>query len=188
LRFVAWSKALCFDCRKKAPGRGYYVCAQKQCLEKAWKAGFKRASRGQIRVEGEFETYVIEQILAGLWQRYRECLLVGRQNRSLIVSTQAVESAARDNSLASYVLASDASASTRQKYEANAKRKGLAVLGLLDKESLGRLLGKGEKSVLGWKDGSAYDEFTEIEQSIKRLSLEFGLLTGLELAKSASSC
>lgn len=172
LRFVAWGEALCFDCRKKAPGRGVYVCAQMHCLQKAWSGGFKRASKGVLKPEGELESYVRDTLLVGLWQRYRECLLVGRQNATLLVSTAAVESAARDNVLACYILASDASEATRHKYASNADRKGLACMGLLNKADLGQLLGKGEKSVLGWLEGGAYEEFVELESSIVRLERE----------------
>lgn len=171
LRFVVSEGELCFDLRKKAPGRGYYVCAQRCCIEKAMKGAFRRLSETpDLKMPASADQMIDDILLPALRKRYEECLLVGRQNQTLLMGADAVENASKHEVLSAYVLALDASDSTRQKYSLNAQRKGLPCLGLLDRTRLAQLLGKNELAVLGWLAGSAYDEFFEVEQSILRLT------------------
>ncbi len=170
LRFVIFQNTLCFDLRAKLPGRGVYVCAQKHCLEKAFAAGFKRQTKHEpTELAPNAESFIREMLIPGLKKRYEECLLAGFQSHQLLLGADSVEKAAQEDRLACYVLATDASDSSKQKYLSNAQRKGLDCVGLCDRAFYGRLFGKSDKVVLGWMPGLLYEEFITLESSIRRL-------------------
>ena len=178
LRFGLIQNTLCFDLRKKLPGRGYYVCASKQCLEKAFSGGFKRAvKRDATDLAASLPEFVENILLPGLYKRYRECLLAGFQSSQIFCGADAVEEAAKSDALACYVLATDASDTTKKKYQTNAERKKLPCLGLLTAADYGKMFGKSDKTVLGWKKGRLFGEFMELESVITRLSSEFNVAT-----------
>ena len=171
LRFALFHDTLSFDLRQKLPGRGYYVCAQRHCLEKAFAGGLKKQTKHDAtEIAKDLDTFIRELVVPGLKKRYCECLLAGFQSRQLLLGADSVEQAAQNDELACYVIATDASASTMQKYRMNAERKGLACTGLLDRCTYGRLFGKSDKVVLGWLSGKLCEEFVAIENSIRRLS------------------
>ncbi len=171
LRFALFQNTLCFDLRQKLPGRGYYVCAQRHCLEKAFAGGLKKQTKHDTtEFAKDLDSFVHELVIPGLKKRYSECLLAGFQSHQLLLGADSVEQAAQNDELACYVVATDASASTMQKYRMNAERKGLECIGLLDRSEYGRLFGKSDKVVLGWLPGRLYEEFAAIETSIRRLS------------------
>lgn len=172
LRFGIMGGNLCFDLRQKMPGRGYYVCTNEACLKKAWDSAFRRVAKASPEgVAPTWEAFVRETLLPGYERRYRECLLSGRQSRQLLLGSDAVEEAAREDRLMCYILATDASESTRRKYELNAERKGLSCYGLLDRSAFGQLLGTSDKVVLGWVVNSESGrEFQRIETVLRRFS------------------
>lgn len=173
LRFVVMQNTLVFDLRKKLPGRGYYVCAQKHCLDKAFKQGFKRMTkRESTDLADNLQIFVNDIVLPGLKKRYTECLLAGFQSHQLLLGADSVEEAAKSDALACYVLATDASESTAQKYRTNAERKKLPCIGLETRSFYGRLFGKSDKVVLGWLSGALFEEFLAIEMSIRQLDAE----------------
>ena len=169
LRFVVFQNTLCFDLRGKLPGRGYYVCAQRQCLEKAFAGGLKKQTKHDAaEVAASLECFIQEILVPGLKKRYAECLLAGFQSHQLMLGADSVEKAAQEDRLACYVLATDASESARQKYETNAERKDLKCCGLCDRAFYGKLFGKSDKVVLGWMPGLLYEEFITLESSIRQ--------------------
>lgn len=171
LRFVVFNGELCFDLRKKMPGRGYYVCAQMHCLEKAMATGFKRVIKGGVRVSWpNAQAFTETVLLPGLRKRYVELLQSGYRSRQLMIGSDCVEEAAKADALGCYILAVDASASTRKKYGQNAERKGVPCVGLLDRSDYGRLFGKSDKVVLGFLSGELCEAFLHVESSIRRLS------------------
>lgn len=170
LRFGVINGTLIFDVRQKMPGRGYYVCATQNCLKKAWDAGFKKVLKtNPVGLAPSWEEFVKTLLIPGYEKRYRECLLAGRQSGLLLLGSDAVEQAAREDRLACYVIATDASDSTRKKYELNAQRKELPVFGLLDRAEYGKLLGASDKVVLGWcADSQLAREFMNIENVLTK--------------------
>ncbi|MBR4985138.1 MAG: DUF448 domain-containing protein [Proteobacteria bacterium] len=170
LRFALVGGMLCFDLRKKLPGRGYYVCAQRSCLENAFQKGFKRAAKSSPKEIAEnADAFIREILIPGLRKRYTECLLAGFQSHMLLLGADSVEQAAQADTLAAYVIATDASESTSTKYRTNASRKNLPCLGLYDRSFYGRLFGKSDKVVLGWLSCHLFEEFSSLEASIRRL-------------------
>lgn len=173
LRFAIMQNMIVFDLRKKLPGRGYYVCAQMHCIEKAFKQSFKRVTKCEPAVLAEdAQTFVREIVLPGLKKRYTECLLAGFQSHQLLLGADSVEEAAKSDALACYILATDASPSTAQKYRINAERKELPCIGLETRAFYGQLFGKSDKVVLGWLSGALCDEFMSLEMSIRQFENE----------------
>ena len=170
LRFALFHDTLCFDLRHKLPGRGYYVCAQERCLEKAFSGGLKKQTKHDISEIAPNASVFIEEILIpGLRKRYKECIQAGFQSHQLLVGADSVEQAAMQDQLLCYVLATDASESTAQKYRMNAERKGISCFGMLDRAGYGSMLGKTERVVLGWHPGALGEEFMALETALKRL-------------------
>ena len=170
LRFAVFQNTLCFDLRGKLPGRGYYVCAQMHCLEKAFAGALKKQTKHDVtEIASDLPTFIQEILIPGLKKRYEECLLAGYQSHQLLLGADSVEKAAQEDRLACYILATDASESSKQKYQTNAQRKGLECCGLCDRAFYGKLFGKSDKVVLGWQPGQLYEEFIALESSIRRL-------------------
>ncbi len=169
LRFGIMGGTLMFDLRQKLPGRGFYVCAKADCLKKAWDNAFKRVAKTSPQTLAESpEVFIETYLVPGYHKRYRECLLAGRQSGQLILGSDAVEQAAREDRLSCYILATDASESTKKKYRLNAERKGLPCIGLLDRSAFGQLLGSSDKVVLGWQSDSLIGaEFQRIEAVLR---------------------
>lgn len=170
LRFVVVDGVICFDLRKKLPGRGYYVCAQRHCVEKAFANGFKRVlKRDPSSLGSDAEAFIASVVLPGLRKRYTELLQSGYASHQLLIGSDSVEEAAKSDALGCYILATDASESTKKKYRLNAQRKGLPCVGLFDRAFYGQLFGKSDKVVLGWLRGSLCESFMPIEAAIRRL-------------------
>lgn len=170
LRFVVVDGVICFDLRKKLPGRGYYVCAQRHCIEKAFANGFKRVlKRNPSSLGSDAEAFIASVVLPGLRKRYTELLQSGYASHQLLIGSDSVEEAAKSDALGCYILATDASESTKKKYRLNAQRKGLPCVGLFDRAFYGQLFGKSDKVVLGWLRGSLCESFMPIEAAIRRL-------------------
>ncbi len=170
LRFVVVDGVICFDLRKKLPGRGYYVCAQRHCIEKAFANGFKRVlKRDPSSLGSDAEAFIASVVLPGLRKRYTELLQSGYASHQLLIGSDSVEEAAKSDALGCYILATDASESTKKKYRLNAQRKGLTCVGLFDRAFYGQLFGKSDKVVLGWLRGSLCESFMPIEAAIRRL-------------------
>lgn len=170
LRFVVVDGVICFDLRKKLPGRGYYVCAQRHCIEKAFANGFKRVlKRDPSSLDSDAEAFIASVVLPGLRKRYTELLQSGYASHQLLIGSDSVEEAAKSDALGCYILATDASESTKKKYRLNAQRKGLPCVGLFDRAFYGQLFGKSDKVVLGWLRGSLCESFMPIEAAIRRL-------------------
>ena len=170
LRFVVVDGVICFDLRKKLPGRGYYVCAQRHCIEKAFANGFKRVlKRDPSSLGSDAEAFIASVVLPGLRKRYTELLQSGYASHQLLIGSDSVEEAAKSDALGCYILATDASESTKKKYRLNAQRKGLPCVGLFDRAFYGQLFGKSDKVVLGWLRGSLCESFMPIEAAIRRL-------------------
>lgn len=173
LRFALFHDTLCFDLRHKLPGRGFYVCSQKRCLEKAFSGGLKKQTKhDSTEIAPDAASFITEMLIPGLHKRYMECIQAGFRSHQLIVGADSVEQAAMRNELSCYVLAADASESTLQKYRTNAERKGIPCFGILDRASYGSMLGKSERVVLGWYSGNLSEEFMALETSLKRLETQ----------------
>ena len=175
IRLALIDDQLCFDLRHKLPGRGYYICAKKSCIDKAFAGIIKRATKHDAsEIAKSADDFVRDVLLPGLRKRNIECLSSGFQSGQLILGADAVEQAAKENKLACYIMARDASDAAQQKYQMNAERKNLpCITGQFTGAFYGRLFNKSDKMVLGWLPGALCDIWMECNSATQQLMADY---------------
>jgi predicted RNA-binding protein YlxR (DUF448 family)/ribosomal protein L30E len=141
------------DYRQKLPGRGAYTCPDRQCVEQAVKRRqFDRAFRGRNI------TPSVDSLLEAIAARIRESALgllaMARKSGNVVTGGHAVlDALGTPSNLALVVLAEDISEGVAGKITAKAKASRVPCFRLADKETLGRQVGKVERSSVGVKSG-----------------------------------
>lgn len=141
------------DLKGSLPSRGAYVCPDKGCIEKACK-GRLRAS---LKLPGGSSVSAREvgQAVAEACRR-RVCSLLGQARKSgkCISGTNLVEAEVRRGARPEWlaVLAGDASADISEKIRKSLVSAGVPCTVFLDKDGIGRSLGKSPRSVVLVKD------------------------------------
>jgi predicted RNA-binding protein YlxR (DUF448 family) len=146
-RFVYHDEAgLIFDLRRKAPGRGAYVHARPECLQRAAeKGGFARGFKRSVQVDAQ---KLLDDVRFGVRRRLQEGLRVALRSQNLSIGGTAVGEAVKSEQVAMLLIARDASESTRRKFASNAERKSIPVRQALTGEELGALCGRAFVAVL----------------------------------------
>ncbi len=141
------------DYRGKLPGRGAYVCSCGECLQLAVKRHqFQRAFKDQ-GLQVSFAQLKAD-LLAAIEQKIVNLLGMARKSGVLISGSSMVLDGLVSGQLGVVVLAGDVSEGIGNKVAGSAAAKGVSCCRLLDKESLGKMLGKEERSVLALKRGA----------------------------------
>ena len=141
------------DYGKKLPGRGAYTCPDASCLLAAVKRRqFERAFKGANC------TPSAEALLQDLVSQVRERILnllgmARKSGNALSGSSLVLDALGESGKLALVILAEDISVGIGEKVQAKALHKGVPCFHLSDKQTLGRLSGKAERSVVGLKAG-----------------------------------
>lgn len=141
------------DYRHKLPGRGAYTCLDRGCIDSAVKRRqFDRSFRGSLRnVEAEILSEAVRQQVSA---RILNLLGMARKSGNVISGSSLVmETLSSRSGLALVLVASDVSAAIGEKVAAKSAAAGVPCFSLFDKETLGRILGKGERSVIAFKQG-----------------------------------
>lgn len=140
-RFIYHEESgLIFDLRQKAPGRGTYVHARRECLlDAAQKGGFSRGFKTRVQVDAET---LLNDVRVGVHRRLQEGLRVALKSQKLYLGGTAVAEAVKSEQVGLLLVARDASESTRHKFSSNAERKGIPVRQTLGGEELGALSGR----------------------------------------------
>lgn len=139
------------DYRQRLPGRGAYTCLERQCLEQAVRRGqFARAFRRPLEKlnAGELAEDLRRQIAAQILG----LLAVARKAGQVVSGSALVLTAlGSKTSLGLVLIARDASAGIAEKVSGKARVLGVGCQTCFDKESLGQVLGKEERSVVAIK-------------------------------------
>jgi predicted RNA-binding protein YlxR (DUF448 family) len=161
---------LLVDYRIKLPGRGAYVCFNAECLDSAVKRRqFQRAFKNQnIQVT---VAHLKSDLLIAIEQKIVNLLGMARKSGVLISGSNMVLDVLSSGRLAVVVLAGDVSVGIGNKVAGSAAAKGVPCRRLLDKESLGRMLGKEERSVIALKGGA-------LAESVKAEMLRYKQIAG----------
>lgn len=131
---------LIYDLRHKAPGRGTYVHARRECLvDAAQKGGFSRGFKTKVQVDADT---LLDDVRIGIHRRLQEGLRVALKSQKLYLGGTAVAEAVKLGQVGLVLVARDASESTRHKFSSNAERKGISVRHALSREELGALSGR----------------------------------------------
>ncbi len=175
IRLSLLSDHLCFDLRHKLLGRGYYLCARRACLEKGFSGAIKRVTKHEpTELASDVVDFALNTLIPGFRKRTLECITSGRQSGQLLLGADAVEDAARRNTLACYLLASDISQSNIKKYGTNAGRKEIpCVVACYTGSFYGHLFNKSDKMVLGWTPGPLYEIWMNSAIALENLMREF---------------
>lgn len=154
VRYVAAADGMVLvDYRHKLPGRGAYTCVKGSCIEEAVRRKqFSRALRGEnLRPQAEV---LKEDLKRQLADKVHNLLGMARKSAELVEGSSQVLSALEKNGgIAAIIVAQDISEGIFEKIQRKGRAVGVALYIWGDKESLGRCLGREERSVIGLKRG-----------------------------------
>lgn len=145
--------AITVDYRHRLPGRGCYTCLQPSCLRAAvQRKQFDRAFKGlnlppvQADLQADLQRQVREKIL--------NLVGMGRKSANLVTGGNMVLAALETPGQIDLVLlAADISTGMADRILNRAERLGVTHVQMFDKDLLGQVSGKGERSVVGIRAG-----------------------------------
>lgn len=171
-RFVlSPAREILADYRFRLPGRGAYVCFSRECLGTAVKRGqLQRAFRQpDLHVDAEL---LLTALRAAIERKIVNLLGMAKKSGVVVSGSGLVLDALKaPGRLAVVFLAEDVSAGIGDRVMGSALAKGVLCWRLLDKERLGGLLGKEERSVVGLESGA-------LAESIKAEMLRYKQIAG----------
>lgn len=164
------------DLEQKLPGRGAYTCQSRSCLLQAVaRRGFSRAFKGEASLDATQELASLVQQL--IERRIGGYLALAAKAGALVSGSDAVERALKGSRpVYLLVLTTDISPSIADKWRGMADRSHLPVVQVLDKETVGQLVGKdGDRSaVVVLSEGFARSLIRECERYRMYLEEESG--------------
>ncbi len=149
------------DLKGRLPGRGAYLCNNRDCIEAAVsKKQFDRTFRQVCQpVTG---AQLVEGIAQILLAHLASLLGMARKSAKFVAGSNAVLDALnRKGLLAVIVLARDISPQIGEKVRRKAEYQKIVTTKLFNKAELGRILGRAERSVVGLPDGKLADAFLD---------------------------
>ncbi|WP_305046305.1 DUF448 domain-containing protein [Geoalkalibacter sp.] len=141
------------DFRQKLPGRGAYTCVSRACVADAVRRDqFSRAYRGKNRrPDGEV---LITELARQLGERVEGLLGMARKAGVVVGgSNLTLSSLDKDGELALVIVAGDISEGILEKVRRKCQAGEVPLYFWGEKASLGRLMGRDERSVIGVKQG-----------------------------------
>lgn len=154
---VAPDGAVLVDYRQRLPGRGAYTCVAMQCLcDAVKKNSFQRCFKGQCRSVDATE--LRQQLIMSVEQKIVNLIGMSRKSGQFISGSNAViEALRKGSSLSLIVIAEDISTAIGKKIETLAQRENIYSVRLFDKQMIGQMLGKEERSVIAVPAGLLAD-------------------------------
>lgn len=173
LRFVlSPQQRLLVDYRQRLPGRGVYTCCEPVCVERAVeRKQFQRALRvDQLTLN---KADLVELIAEEILQKIENLLGIARKSSQIISGGQMVLSGLKGNAAYSLVVMShDISEGVAEKVLSAGRKHNVSIFQALSKERLGKVLGKGERSVAALVPGQLADAIRYEIQCYKRMLRE----------------
>ena len=136
------------DLRGSNEGRGAWVHARRECLERALRGGFARSAKAPVK--GELAD-VVSQIVAASTRRLGSLLRSAVRSRAALVGGSAFEQVGENGGIRLVLIARDAKSSARRPAVAQLAEAGKA-LPFATKDELGGMLGRKEVGVLAIVD------------------------------------
>ncbi len=159
------------DYRRKLPGRGAYTCIDRNCLEKAIRRGqFARAFKRNL-------SSLSDELLTGELVRQVRARILGlvgmarKSGNALSGSSQVLVFLGGAESVGLVLIAGDISEGIAGKILGKARAMGVPAWRICDKQVLGQVMGKSERSVVAVKSGP-------LAESIKVELLRFEHIVG----------
>jgi predicted RNA-binding protein YlxR (DUF448 family) len=140
------------DYNRKLPGRGVYTCIDKQCLEAAVKRRqFDRAFKGPI--ERPCREILLRSLGEQIEKRVLNLLGMARKSAVAVSGSRAVSAVLTAQKAPGLVLlAKDLSPAIAAKISGLAEARQVAHFTFFEKEMLGQMLGKSQRSVVAVAD------------------------------------
>ncbi|HEY6837527.1 MAG TPA: DUF448 domain-containing protein [Geobacteraceae bacterium] len=153
LRFVvAPDRTLVPDLLGKLPGRGAYTCLREACLRAAVaKRQFARSFRGEVHV-GDADS-LVAQLATLMRARIASYVALANKGGKVVSGSDVVTELFRKRSPGILFLATDISAENRAKFMHMAEKSGTPCVALFDRDRLGELLGKEQRTVVAVEQG-----------------------------------
>ncbi|MEA3362498.1 MAG: DUF448 domain-containing protein [Thermodesulfobacteriota bacterium] len=162
---VAPNGAVLVDYRQRLPGRGAYTCLTSECLRGAVKKNsFQRCFKmPNCSVDS---TQLLQQLSMAVEQKITNLIGMSRKSGQLISgSNMIIDTLRKKSSVALVIIANDISSGIGSKIEGLAKREKIATVHLYNKQMIGQMLGKEERSVIAVQDGLLADSLlTELRR------------------------
>lgn len=162
---------LLVDYRGRLPGRGAYTCLSRECLRLAvQRRQFQRTLRREpLDIDPEVLNVAV---LAAIESRIVNLLGMAKKSGVVLSGGKLViDAMAVPGQVAVVMLAEDVSTGIAEKVISSATYRQIPCWRLLDKERLGRMLGKEERSVVALKVGA-------LAESIKAEMLRYKQMVG----------
>lgn len=138
------------DFGARFPGRGAYLCFDRDCLSRAKKKGnFSKAFKRKVEID---EEEITDRILEVLQERMLGLVGLAMRAGSVVSGSEMVGKAARRGEVEFILVAGDASDNIRDRIIGAARAAGIAWACMLSRESLGSRIGKSDRSVIGIKN------------------------------------
>ena len=149
------------DLKGRLPGRGAYLCIDRQCVENAVsRKQFDRAFKSSCQVQSVEQ--IVDALANEILGHMSSLLGMARKSASFVAGSNAIlDALGRNNSLAVIVLAEDISQQIGEKVSYKAEQKKIKTVKLFNKLELGRILGRAERSVVGLPGGKLADAFLD---------------------------
>lgn len=143
------------DYRGKLPGRGAYTCVDSDCITSALRrGGFERSFKG-VAVKAPSAERLVDDLVAQSRQRIVSLLGMARKAGIAVSgSSLVIKMLGGSESPLLVVVAEDISDAIGAKIAAKAEATGTDCFRVLDKGSIGRVLGKGERSAVAFEKSS----------------------------------
>ena len=154
---VAPDGAILVDYLQRLPGRGAYTCIATQCLcDAVKKKSFQRCFKGKSHSVDA--TVLTQQLIMAIDKKIASLIGMSRKSGQVISGSNAIiESLRKNSSIALVLIAADISTAIGQKIETLAQRKNIYSARLYDKQMIGQMLGKEERSVIAVQTGLLAD-------------------------------
>ena len=148
LRFVMGpDSVLTPDLKGKLPGRGAYICPNRECLSLAIKK--KRfAASFKAPITGLDPATLTTEIRNLVTERLRGYLSLAAKAGRILSGGDAVAGGLRGGKVGILFIATDLSEESRKKFTAMAVHAGVQLAALFDKDCLGSLIGKEHRGVV----------------------------------------
>lgn len=160
------------DYGRKLPGRGMYTCCDTDCLEKVVRRKqFERVFKGRESAPN-YES-LRQSLTDQLRQRVANLLGMARKSGEVVSGSRLVlAELGRLPGLCLVLLSEDLSPAIAAKVNAAAEVRGVPCHVLFDKERMGQLLGKGERSVVALRCGLLAETISHEILRYKRIAGE----------------
>ncbi|MDX2493877.1 MAG: DUF448 domain-containing protein [Desulfuromusa sp.] len=168
---VAPDGAVLVDYRQRLPGRGAYTCFTAECLRDAVKKNsFQRCFK--VPNYSVDTTQLMQQLIMAVEQKITNLIGMSRKSGQLISgSNMIIDALRKKSSIALVIIADDISSGIGSKIEGLAKREDIATAHLYNKQMIGQMIGKEERSVIAVQNGlladSLLNELRRYEQLVR---------------------